>query len=77
MAKEKSVEREEFTCPVGRFFMGFDRKWKESSGFLEHMNLSRIEFLKAIRSLVDEKIERLEKCAKAPEEKKATRIKID
>jgi len=77
MAKEKSVEREEFTCPVGRFFMGFERKWKDSSGFFEHMNLSRIEFLKAIRSLVDEKIEKLEKCAHDPEEKKATRIEIE
>ena len=77
MAKERNVERESFTCPVGKFFKDFDQKWKGGSGFFEHMNLSRIEFLKAIRSLVDEKIEKLEKCAQPPEEKKATKIKIE
>ena len=77
MAKERNVERESFTCPVGKFFKDFDQKWKGGSGFFEHMNLSRIEFLKAIRSLVDERIEKLEKCAQPPEEKKATKIKIE
>ena len=76
MAKERNVERESFTCPVGKFFKDFD-KWKGGSGFFEHMNLSRIEFLKAIRSLVDERIEKLGKCAQPPEEKKATKIEIE
>lgn len=78
MAKEKSApEREVFTCPVGRFFMGFEKAWRGNSPFLEHMNLSRVEFLKAIRSLIDERIEKLEKCSAPPQEKKATKIKIE
>jgi hypothetical protein len=77
MAKEKNDDREVFTCPVGRFFLGFEKACKGGSKFFEHMNLSRIEFLKAIRSLIDERIERMEACPGAPEEKKATRIKIE
>ncbi len=75
MATEKN-EREVFTCPVGRFFMGFEKLCKTGSPFFEHLNRSRLEFLKAIRSLVDERIEKLEKCGK-PREKKATKIKIE
>ncbi len=75
MATEKN-EREVFTCPVGRFFMGFEKSCRAGSGFFEHLNLSRVEFLKAIRSLVDERIEKLEK-RERPREKKATKIKIE
>jgi hypothetical protein len=35
------------------------------------------EFLKAIRSLVEDRIEKMEKCAEPPQKKKATRIKIE
>jgi hypothetical protein len=77
MAKEKDVEREVFTCPVGRFFMGLEKGCRGNSAFFEHMNLSGIEFLKAIRSLLDERIDRMEGCARPPQEKKATRIKIE
>jgi hypothetical protein len=78
MVKEKNASDEEvFTCPVGRFFMGFEKACRGNSAFREHMKLSRIEFLKAVRSLVDDRIERMENCAKPPREKKATKIKID
>lgn len=76
MAKEKNVDQEVFACPVGRFFTGLEKAFGGNSRFLEHMKLSRIEFLKAIRSLVDERIEKME-CSGPREEKKATRIKIE
>ena len=78
MVKEKNASEEEvFTCPVGRFFMGFEKACRGNSAFREHMKLSRIEFLKAVRSLVDDRIETLEKRSEPPKEKKATKIKID
>lgn len=78
MGKEKNANNgEAFTCPVAKFFSGFEKAFKGGSGFFEHLNLSRIEFLKAIRSLVEERIESLEKCAKAPQEKRATKINIE
>lgn len=78
MGKEKSAsDGEVFTCPVGRFFTGFEKAWRRSSPFMEHLNLSRLEFLKAVRSLIDERIEHLEKCSAPRQEKKATRIKIE
>ena len=60
MGKEKN-EGEMVSCPVGRFFSDLEKVSGKKSKFFEHMTLSRIEFLKAIRSLVDEKIEGLEK----------------
>jgi len=76
MAKGKNASEEEvFTCPVGRFFTGLERACRGNTAFREHMKLSRIEFLRAVRSLVDDRIEKLEKCSEPP--KKATRIKID
>ncbi len=41
------------------------------------MTQSRIEILKGIRSLVDERIEQLDKKKSAKTKKKATKIKVD
>ena len=60
MAKEKHKE-EMMYCPVGRFFSDLEKISERKSAFFEHLNSSRIEFLKAIRSLVDERIDSLEK----------------
>ena len=48
----------------------------KKSKFFEHMTQSRVEFLKAVRSLVDERIEGLEKKA-AKGKKKMTKIKVE
>jgi hypothetical protein len=78
MAKGKNApEPEVFTCPVGKFFMGLEKATKGGSSFFEHMNLSRLEFLKAVRALVNERIEKIEKDSGSCEEKKATRIKVE
>jgi len=75
MAKKK--EEEMVVCPVGKFFMDLQKISRPKSKFFEHMDLSRIEFLKAIRSLVDERIESLEAKKRPKQEKKATRINIE
>lgn len=73
--KEK-IEQDTIYCPVGRFVSDMEKLWGRGSGFAEHMGKSRVEFLKAIRSLVDERIEALEKRDKK-RKKKAERIKVE
>ena len=76
MGKEKNNE-ETVVCPVGRFFLDLQRLSKGKSKFSGHMNKARIEFLKAIRSLVDERIEHLEKGSESRKQKKASKIKVE
>ncbi len=75
---EKSDEKERAFCPVGRFFADLEEGLGKDSTFFEHLNQSRIEFLKAIRSLADVTIEGLEKKKGASQSKrKATRIEVE
>jgi hypothetical protein len=74
MAKKK--EEEMVVCPVGKFFMDLQKLSPPKSKFFEHMDLTRIEFLKAIRSLVDERIEDLEEKKHSRQQKKATKIEV-
>jgi hypothetical protein len=48
-------------CPVAKLFSGLEKIPGRNSPFFEHLKGSRIEFLKAIRSLFDGRIDRLEK----------------
>lgn len=75
MAKETN-KKDEALCPVGRFFADMESCFGTSE-FFGHITNSRIEFLKAIRSLVDEKINSLEKQGAKRKEKKSTRIKVE
>ena len=72
----KKKEEEMVACPVGKFFMDLQKLSRTRSKFFEHMDLSRIEFLKAIRSLVDERIEGLEEKKRSKQGKKATKIEV-
>ncbi|MBN2123917.1 MAG: hypothetical protein JW821_06470 [Deltaproteobacteria bacterium] len=76
MGKERN-EKETPLCPVGKFFMDLERFGGGKSGYRDHLNRSRIEFLKAVRALVDEGIEYLEKKESPSRGKRATRIKVD
>ncbi len=73
---KKEHEQETFVCPVGRFFAELGRAGGKKSAFQEHLNNSRVEFLKAIRSLVDERIERMEK-EEGEGGRKATKIEVE
>lgn len=76
MPREKD-EKKMVLCPVGSFFLELEKLSGKKSKFFEHMTRSRIEFLKAIRSLVDEKIEDIEKKSPGRTGKKTTRIKVE
>ena len=76
MAKKRDEEERVF-CPLGRFFMDLEDSLGKDSKFLEHLKQSRVEFLKAIRALVDETIGGLEKKGPRKGKKKATRIKVE
>jgi len=73
---KKRHEDELVVCPVGRFFMDLEKASVKKSKFFVHLDRSRVEFLKALRSLLDEGIERLEKSEPSRREKKATRIEV-
>lgn len=74
--EKSNHEKETLLCPVGRFFAELETTAGRKSAFHEHMNKARVEFLKAVRSLVDERIERMET---KPEggERKATRVEVE
>ncbi len=74
---QKKREEQVFECPVGKFFTDLDKIFGKKSEFAKHMTQSRIEFLKGIRSLVDERIENLEKENSTRRQKKRTKIKVE
>jgi hypothetical protein len=74
---KKESKTEIALCPVGRFFMNLEKVSGKKSDFHEHLNLSRLEFLKAIRSLVDERIGDIEKRGSKSGKKKVTKITVE
>ena len=75
MSKEKN-EGGAMLCPVGRFFSDLEKKTGKGSDFHKHLGKSRIEFLKAVRALVDERITHFEKSDAKKEKKRVTKIKV-
>ena len=73
----KNNEEESFSCPVGSFFMDMEKMFGKKTKFLQHMGRSRVEFLKAVRSLIDERIERLEEKVAPGAKMKTTRVKVE
>lgn len=76
MAREKD-RKEMAYCPVGRFFLDLEKASGKKSKFFDHLSRSRVEFLKAIRSLVDERIEDLEKKGPAKGGKRVSKIRVE
>ena len=75
---DKAKQEEVVLCPLGRFFSDLEKLTGRKAKFFEHLKQSQVEFLKAIRSLVDERIEDLEKKKPSHEGKKrATKIKVE
>ena len=69
---KKTDEKEMFSCPVGSFFADMEKMFGKKSKFLEHMDRSKVEFLKGVRSLIDERIEGIEKKSRAGAGRKTT-----
>ena len=76
MAAKKNKDQE-VDCPVGRFFTDLEVTLGKKSKFFKHMTRSKVEFLKGIRSLLDERIDHYEKKGSKKAGKKMTKIKID
>jgi hypothetical protein len=75
MPKEKE-KPETMGCPVARFFTEMEKTYGKKSTFFTHLHQSQIELLKAIRSLVDDRIGDLEK-KKEGSRKKVTKIEVE
>ncbi|MGD2098933.1 MAG: hypothetical protein PVG35_15230 [Desulfobacterales bacterium] len=75
MAAKKS-EPQMVICPVGKFFMDLENIFGKKTDFFNHMTQSRIEFLKAMRALLDEHIDNVEKKKKPKKKKQMTKIKV-
>ena len=73
----KKDKHQAIDCPVGRFFTDLEDCMGKQSKFFKHMTRSKVEFLKGIRSLLDERIDRYEKKGSKKTNKKMTKIKID
>jgi hypothetical protein len=75
MAAKKS-DPQMVICPVGKFFMDIENVFGKKSDFSKYMTRSRIEFLKAMRALLDEHIDDLEKKKTPKKKKRMTKIKV-
>lgn len=75
--EEEEITTEEAFRSLGRFFSWMEGKVSPGTEFREHMAKSRVEFLKGIRSLVDKKIDDLERRHGKREGKKAIKIKVE
>lgn len=73
---EEKIGVEEAFRSLGRFFSWLDGRISPSSEFRDHMNKSRIEWLKGIRVLIDKKIDDLERGHKKAD-KRATKVKVE
>jgi hypothetical protein len=73
----KKNEDQRTDCPMGRFFRELEDVMGKKSAFFEHMSRSRLEFLKGIRSLLDERIDYYEKKGSKKPRQKMTKIKVE
>jgi len=75
--KETPVNNAKALCPLGKLFQGLEDLTRNAPEFIEHLDRSRIELLKAIRTLVDSKIKTLEKKGAPGKKKVARKITIE
>jgi len=74
---EKKGKEERTNCPAGTFFMDLEKTFGRKSPFYEHMTRSKIEFLKGVKSLLDDRIEYLEKKDSKKAGAKMTKVKVE
>ncbi len=76
MTKEESA-KEKISCPIGKCISAFGKQIGTNSQFHTHMQQSRIEFLKAIRSMIDKRIDIIHQKKNCANKKKATKIEVE
>jgi hypothetical protein len=64
-------------CPLGKIFQGLEELSKNAPEFRKHLDRSRLELLKAVKTLVDSKIKSLEKRNTTGKRKVARKITIE
>ena len=74
---EKKGKEKNIVCPVGIFFADLEKTFGKKSPFYKHMTRSKIEFLKGLKSLLDERIERLEKKGSPKSGARMTKVKVE
>jgi len=74
---EKKGKEEKIICPVGTFFTDLEKAFGRNSPFYKHMTRSKIELLKGFKSLLDERIELLEKKDSKKTSAKMTKVKVE
>ena len=67
--KGRAQERD---CPFCSMSRVVEEVWPHHENFFQHLRQAEAEFLKAVRSLIDD---RIQECEKQP--KKATKIKVE
>ncbi len=71
-----TTQERDFPCPIGQFFYQMDKLLGPKSDFRKHLYNSKVEFLKAIRSVIDKKIEDLEKRVQGTK-KQAVKVEVE
>ena len=74
---EKKGKKERISCSVGSFFTELEKTFGKKSSFYKHMTRSKIEFLKGVKSLLDDRIEHLEKKGSKKTGAKLTKVKVE
>ncbi|SMC16706.1 hypothetical protein SAMN02746041_00143 [Desulfacinum hydrothermale DSM 13146] len=64
-------------CPMCRMMDALGGAKHRGGPFWDHWTNARIEVLRAMRSLIDERIDHLEKKKSGGKEKKATKIQVE
>ena len=75
--KKNNADGTKAFCPLGQFFQDVEGLCKNAPEVWEHLNRSRLEFLKAIKTVLDSKIDTLEKKSKPGKRKVAKKITIE
>ncbi|SFM85028.1 hypothetical protein [Thermodesulforhabdus norvegica] len=65
-----------YGCPIGELINQVRSTFGSESEFRQHIRNSKVEFLKAIRSIIDKKIQDLEQSSKISE-RRATKVQVD
>ncbi len=76
MTKKEST-KEKISCPIGKFISAFGKQIGINSEFHTHMKQSRIEFLKAIRTMIDKRIDIIHQEKNCADKKKVTKIEME
>jgi hypothetical protein len=74
---EKKGKEERISCSVGTFLTDLEKTFGKKSSFYKHMTRSKIEFLKGVKSLLDDRIETLEKRGSKKTGAKMTKVEVE